>query len=91
MALAAAFGRHRGTVASFDEVAGRGTVVGEDGTEWYLHCTKIADGSRRIEVGARVSFAVAPGPAGLEAVEVGPPDQSSPGSSAGSGLADAAS
>lgn len=48
---------HQGEVATFDEERGLGTVRSPDG-EWPFHCTAIADGSRRIEVGARVSFRV---------------------------------
>ncbi len=50
-----------GTVADFDEQKGLGTVRADDGRELAFHCTRIADGSRSIEVGARVSFAVVPG------------------------------
>lgn len=50
-----------GTVVSFDEHAGFGTVRGDDGREVYFHCTQIADGSRTIDTGASVRFQVAPG------------------------------
>ncbi len=50
-----------GTVAAFDEYKGVGTVQADDGRELPFHCTSIADGSRSIEVGARVSFAVVAG------------------------------
>ncbi|HEX2042705.1 MAG TPA: cold shock domain-containing protein [Acidimicrobiales bacterium] len=50
-----------GTVAAFDEHKGVGTVQADDGRELPFHCTSIADGSRTIEVGARVSFAVVAG------------------------------
>jgi cold shock CspA family protein len=51
----------KGTVRDFDEHAGYGHVWGEDGVERFFHCTAIADGSRTIAVGARVSFEVVPG------------------------------
>jgi cold shock CspA family protein len=50
-----------GTVAAFDEHKGLGTVRADDGRELPFHCTSIADGSRTIEVGARVTFSVVPG------------------------------
>jgi cold shock CspA family protein len=50
-----------GTVATFDEHAGMGTVTTEDGRELFFHCTQISDGSRTIEVGAPVRFEVVPG------------------------------
>ena len=50
-----------GEVVAFDEHAGLGTVRGDDGRELGFHCTAIADGSRRIEVGARVAYEVVPG------------------------------
>lgn len=49
-----------GTVVAFDAERGLGTVAGPDGREWPFHCTAIADGSRQIEVGARVAFVTAP-------------------------------
>ncbi len=69
--LAAAFTTRSGRVRRFDDRAGSGSVA-EDGTgeEWYFHCTRIADGSRTIPEGTWVSFEVAPGPAGLEAIDL---------------------
>ena len=65
-----------GRVASFDEPAGYGTVAaagGTDSTEWFFHCTAIADGSRTIEVGAEVHFRLAPGHLGrMEGRELRP-------------------
>jgi len=63
-----------GTVVVFDETAGYGTVAADDGTgEWFFHCTAIADGSRTIEVGARVTFDVVPGHLGRwEATDLRP-------------------
>ncbi len=64
--------RHtQGRVVGFDDHAGFGTVRAEDGSEYFFHCTAIADGSRTIEVGADVSFHVVPGHHGRwEAAEV---------------------
>jgi cold shock CspA family protein len=50
-----------GRVASFDADRGLGTVTADDGTAYGFHATAIADGSRRIEVGAPVAFTVSPG------------------------------
>jgi cold shock CspA family protein len=46
----------RGTVASFDESVGLGTIVDPVGTEFLFHCIEIADGSRSIAVGSEVDF-----------------------------------
>ena len=51
--------RH-GVVSEFDEAAGLGTVTAADGTSYAFQCTQVADGSRTIDVGAAVSFAVRP-------------------------------
>ena len=63
--MSRSFGARRrlGQVRSFDEVAGYGVVVEDrtDGDEWFFHCTRIADGSRRIEEGTAVAFALTPG------------------------------
>ena len=50
-----------GAVTEFDEPAGIGTVTADDGGQHFFHCTAIADGTRTIEVGARVAFEVVPG------------------------------
>ena len=52
---------HSGSVDSFDKDVGLGEVRGEDGRLYPFHCTEIADGSRDIAVGQKVSFAVAAG------------------------------
>ena len=49
-----------GSVTDFDEVAGLGTVAGEDGRPYRFQCIEIADGSRAIEVGQAVVFALLP-------------------------------
>jgi cold shock CspA family protein len=45
----------RGVVESFDEAAGLGWIVADDG-RFLFHCTQIADGSRTIRVGVEVIF-----------------------------------
>ncbi len=50
-----------GVVRRFDEDAGHGTVTSDAGDELFFHCTAIADGSRTIQVGRRVTFAVEAG------------------------------
>jgi cold shock CspA family protein len=60
-----------GTVASFEDDRGLGTIADEDGATFDFHCTAITDGSRTIEVGRAVVFVVRPGHRGrLEAREV---------------------
>jgi cold shock CspA family protein len=46
----------RGTVARFNAERGLGEVLTDDGRRLGFHCTAIADGSRRIDEGAAVSF-----------------------------------
>jgi cold shock CspA family protein len=59
-----------GTVTSFDERRGLGTISGA-GVEHAFHCTQLADGTRSIRVGQRVEFQVVPGRRGdWEAAEV---------------------
>lgn len=50
-----------GVVAAFDPARGLGTVAVDGGGELPFHCTSVADGTRTVEVGARVAFAVRPG------------------------------
>lgn len=55
-----------GSVATFDDPRGIGTVTDEaDGREYFFHCTAIADGTRTIAVGAAVEFEVVPGRRGV--------------------------
>ena len=48
------------TVVAFDAHVGLGAVRLADGVEVPFHCAEIADGSRRIDVGARVTCTVRP-------------------------------
>ena len=62
-----------GAVAEFDHHRGYGTIRAEDGVELFFHCTRIAGGTRTIEVGTRVAFDVVPGHRGRwEAATVTP-------------------
>jgi CspA family cold shock protein len=54
-------GTATGTVTEFDDPKGWGTVTAADGAELFFHCSAIADGTRSIEVGTAVTFAVVPG------------------------------
>lgn len=48
-----------GMVLEFDVAVGLGTVEGPTGPVSF-HCVEIADGSRHVEVGARVTFDLLP-------------------------------
>jgi cold shock CspA family protein len=48
-----------GTVSEFDEAVGLGTIEVAGWGPLAFHCTAIADGSRRIEVGTEVLTALA--------------------------------
>ena len=50
-----------GRVTSFESARGVGTVVDSHGDVFDFHAIAIADGSRTIEVGTDVTFAVVPG------------------------------
>ena len=65
--------RVAGTVAEFDEQRGTGTVEDGEGRQLFFHCTAIADGSRTIAAGARVTYVVVPGGLGRwEAADLRP-------------------
>jgi cold shock CspA family protein len=53
-----------GVVTGFDEERGLGVVLDDDGRSYPFHCAALADGTRFVEPGARVVFAVAPGHGG---------------------------
>ena len=66
-------GDRTGVVTDYDDPAGIGTVTADEGDQHFFHCTAIADGSRTIEIGARVRFAVVPGRLGRwEAADLRP-------------------
>jgi cold shock CspA family protein len=60
-----------GTVTSFAEDRGLGTVTDDEGSTFDFHCTALSDGSRTVEAGRPVEFVVRPGHRGrLEAREL---------------------
>ena len=59
-----------GRVAAFDEHAGLGTLIADDGSEYRFHCIEIADGSRSIPDGTRVEFVLLPKLGRYEAASV---------------------
>jgi cold shock CspA family protein len=50
-----------GNVSAFDERRGVGEVTADDGTVYWFHCTRIADGTRTIAPNTPVEFDVVPG------------------------------
>lgn len=44
-----------GVVVAFDAQRGDGTIRADDGEEFYFHCVTIADGTRSVNAGARIS------------------------------------
>jgi CspA family cold shock protein len=62
-----------GRVVVFDGHAGLGEIVADDGSRYPFHCTQIADGTRRVEVGIAVEFEIGPGlPGRWEATAIRP-------------------
>lgn len=59
-----------GFVTGFDEQRGLGTVTSDDGTSYLFHCIEIADGTRKIDVGAPVTFRQRPKFGRFEAAEL---------------------
>jgi hypothetical protein len=47
--------RRAGVVSSFDAREGLGTLALDDGGTVGFHATQLADGTRRVEVGARIT------------------------------------
>ncbi|MEO6989694.1 MAG: hypothetical protein ABI239_13735 [Aquihabitans sp.] len=73
---AAAFTHRHGVVTAYDDHAGLGAITdASTGFVWPFHCTRIADGSRTIQVGGPVGFRVEPQPSGLEAVMITTDDE----------------
>jgi cold shock CspA family protein len=50
----------RGIVTEFDDVAGLGWLIDDDGNRRFFHCTQIADGTRTIDVNTAVRFDLLP-------------------------------
>lgn len=57
-------GPHLGRVTSFDATRGLGVIAGDVGVDYAFHATAIADGSRRIAEGTRVSYSLVRGHGG---------------------------
>lgn len=64
--------RESGIVTSFDERRGLGEITDDAGRVWPFHCAEISDGSRRIDVGQRVTFVTKFHVARMEAFGVTP-------------------
>jgi CspA family cold shock protein len=62
----------RGTVATFDDPRGLGTITADDGVAYPFHCTQIADGTRTIAVGTAVRFELLPKLGRYEATAIEP-------------------
>ena len=66
-----------GTVVEFDAARGLGTGEDADGGRLEFHCTRVADGSRSVPVGASVRYVLVPGAlgrweaAGIEVISAG--------------------
>ena len=43
-----------GVVDAFDDRRGDGAVRSDEGERFYFHCVSVTDGTRHVEVGARV-------------------------------------
>jgi cold shock CspA family protein len=61
-----------GKVIAFDEHVGLGEVRSDDGKVYLFHCVEIADGSRTIDVGTRVTFRSVAKLGRYEAADVAP-------------------
>jgi cold shock CspA family protein len=62
-----------GTVTTFDDRRGLGTITDRDGREYPFHATRLASGSRVIAIGTEVEFEVIAGNRGRwEAAAIAP-------------------
>ncbi|MBM3718757.1 MAG: hypothetical protein FJW53_07290 [Actinobacteria bacterium] len=59
-----------GSVVSFDDPTGLGTVLLDDGSRVPFHCVSIADGTRSIDAGTRVRVRLAFRVVRVEAVDI---------------------
>jgi cold shock protein len=60
----------KGTVKFFNEQKGFGFISGEDGSEYFVHQSGLADANVRLNEGDAVSFDVEEGDRGPKAVNV---------------------
>jgi cold shock CspA family protein len=67
-----ATGTRHGTVTAFDVEVGWGEITAADGQVVGFHCIGIADGTRRIDVGAAVVFEQLPKLGRYEATAIRP-------------------
>jgi cold shock CspA family protein len=49
-----------GRVTDFDDAAGLGTVIADDGTAFAFHCIELVDGTRTVAPGQPVVFRALP-------------------------------
>jgi CspA family cold shock protein len=49
-----------GSVTQFDDAAGLGVIVDDDGRRYQFHCIEIEDGTRTIDPGQSVMFVPLP-------------------------------
>ena len=61
-----------GAVTQFDDFIGLGEITDDRARIWPFHCVSIADGTRTIAVGTKVSFTPAFRVARSEAVSITP-------------------
>jgi len=57
-----------GVISQFDERRGDGVLRSDHDEQFYFHCVNIADGTRRIAVGARATGRRAVGRCGVDEV-----------------------
>ena len=60
----------RGAVTMFDAARGLGRITADDGSTYAFHCTQILDGTRTIDVGQAVHFALLPKLGAYEATAI---------------------
>ena len=59
-----------GTVSTFDDGVGLGSIVDPRGHRLAFHCVSLTDGSRQVNVGQTVEFSIAFCVARSEAVDI---------------------
>ena len=67
------FSTRSGVVTAWADQAGAGIITdAATGEQWYVHCTRLANGDRSMAVGTIVTYRAEQGPTGQEAVAVAP-------------------